>query len=362
VKWRLRLYLRFLLPVLLGVIVFYVSFNVFLRTSLGLPFGGFSEWTGNEATVRTFIVGIGITLLASGALVAFMTQRASRRLEKIREMLERREPIGPGAMVEISKLDEIGLLIDSFNAASVRTKDEHDAEVSRYRDILKAYSNLSHDLRTPIASVIGYAELLAEGKFAGPEEARRDAAVILRRAITAEKIVNDLLEFTRLKVVRIALNVEKLDLASLLRECVIVLYPLIEKAGISYEFDIAEERMEIEGDRFQLERVFLNLLDNAVKYGRPGKSVSVRISATAENAEVRIRDRGPGIPEKDLARVFERFYRSESSGPERIRGYGLGLAVVREIVERHGGSLRVDSALGKGTTVTVRLPRRAPGP
>jgi signal transduction histidine kinase len=353
----MRLFARTLLPSFLGILVFYLCFNVFTRLSLDLPIDSPVDFLGNEIALQTFLLGLAVTTAVVGALVVFQTLSASRRIERIKELLSSKDLANLDARIEISRLDEIGYLIDGFNAASSRIKSQHERTVADYADILKTYSNLSHDLRTPAVSIIGYSELIADGKVSDPAEVREAAKVMLRKALFLEKGINDLLEYTRLKVVRVRLKKEDVDLGELLRQCVIDLWPRIEEAGIECDIGIPEgESFSIKGDRFQLERVILNLLDNAIKYGASGKRIEVSCGRWQDGAELTVRDHGPGISKQDLDKVFERFYRAEQKGPTRMPGYGLGLANVREIVERHSGSLEIGNAEGGGLLAVARLP------
>ena len=166
-------------------------------------------------------------------------------------------------------------------------------------------------------------------------------------------MVEELLDFARIESGRMKLEVENFDLSIELYEAVYMYENLLQKSGIRLNYDEdVEANYFVNGDRHRMKQVFLNILDNAAKYGGDGKRIDIRLVRDGGNLVATVRDYGQGIPEAELPFVKEKFYK----GSSKQRGSGIGLAVTEEIVVLHGGTLDIASAVGEGTTVTVTLP------
>jgi len=221
-------------------------------------------------------------------------------------------------------------------------------------------ATVSHELRTPLTSISGYAELLLSGDT-DPNH-HRMIEVIDRNARRLLTLVEDLLTLSRVDSGETAPMNEMIDLGELISAATVVLEPSLDSAGVRVEPLVAAGLPAVLGNRSQLERVLLNLLSNAIKFSETGGTVTVRADQTGDDVQVSIEDTGIGIPPDEHAKLFTRFFRTAEARRRAIQGTGLGLAVVREIVERHHGEVGVRSALGQGTTMTVSLPaqRRSP--
>lgn len=225
---------------------------------------------------------------------------------------------------------------------------ERERAASVRRDFV---ANASHELKTPVASIIASAEALQMAVERGDPSASRFAERIEGSARHLDRLVADLLDLSRLE--RDRPELETLDLEPLVREEVERAKPTAEERGIVLTADLAP--VTIAGSRRDLAIAFRNLLDNALAHTRPGGSITVRLKPDAE-ALLQVTDTGEGIPTRDLGRVFERFYRVDESRARSTGGTGLGLAIVKHVVESHGGSVEAESELGAGSTFTVRLP------
>ncbi len=219
-------------------------------------------------------------------------------------------------------------------------------------------ASVSHELRTPLTSIRGYAELLLD-EVEGDETSQqgRMLDVIDRNARRLLNLIEDLLLLSKVDSKTLAHQVEPIDLVELVEGAVVVLQPTNESAGVAVVTELAGP-LPIEGDRSQLERVLFNLLTNAVKFSHAGGTVTIGGRADGDEVVLTVADHGLGVSAEELPRLFTRFFRSASDEAHNIPGTGLGLAVVREIVENHDGQVTMDSTLGEGSTVTVRLPLR----
>jgi two-component system, OmpR family, phosphate regulon sensor histidine kinase PhoR len=218
-------------------------------------------------------------------------------------------------------------------------------------------ANASHELKTPVAAVRALAETLLTALPDDPEAGRRFAERIGREAERLDILARDLLDLSRVE--RGTLDVEPVDLVGLAKEVAGGYSDLAEERRIRLHTEL-QPLVSMRGDRAQLGLLLSNLLDNALRHTSAKGSVCVRLEATESRATLQVTDTGEGIPASELPRVFERFYRVDKARTRQTGGTGLGLAIVRHVAEAHGGTVRVDSELGRGSTFTVSLPVAGP--
>jgi two-component system phosphate regulon sensor histidine kinase PhoR len=218
-------------------------------------------------------------------------------------------------------------------------------------------ANASHELKTPVAAVRALAETLLTALPDDPEAGRRFAERIGREAERLDILARDLLDLSRVE--RGTLDVEPVDLVGLAKEVAGGFSDLAEERRIRLHTEL-QPLVSMRGDRAQLGLLLSNLLDNALRHTSAKGSVCVRLEATGSRATLQVSDTGEGIPASELPRVFERFYRIDKARTRQTGGTGLGLAIVRHVAEAHGGTVRVDSELGRGSTFTVSLPVAGP--
>jgi two-component system, OmpR family, phosphate regulon sensor histidine kinase PhoR len=220
-------------------------------------------------------------------------------------------------------------------------------------------ANASHELKTPVAAVRALAETLLTALPDDPEAGHRFAERIGREAERLDMLVRDLLDLSRVE--RGPLDAEPVDLVGLVKEVVGGYVDLAEERRIRLETEL-RPGISMRGDRAQLGLLLSNLIDNALRYTPANGTVCVRLDPAESRAVLQVADTGEGIPASELPRVFERFYRVDKARARQTGGTGLGLAIVRHVAEAHGGTVRVDSELARGTTFTVTLPVAGPQP
>jgi len=218
-------------------------------------------------------------------------------------------------------------------------------------------ANASHELKTPVAAVRALAETLLTALPDDPEAGRRFAQRIARETERLDVLARDLLDLSRVE--RGTLDVEPVDLVGLVKEVVGGYADRAEERRIRLDTEL-QPGVATRGDRAQLGLLLSNLIDNALRYTAPKGAVCVRLDAAEGRAVIQINDNGQGIPAGELPRIFERFYRVDKARTRQTGGTGLGLAIVRHVAEAHGGGVRVDSELGRGSTFTVTLPLAGP--
>lgn len=214
-------------------------------------------------------------------------------------------------------------------------------------------TSLSHELRTPLTSIKGYAETLED---LVDDEGKRYLEVIIRNTERLNNVVKDLLILSELEELR-ELDIEQVDLRSLIEDVIKVFDQKIRDKGLELKFIADENLPVIEADIFKLEQVLINIIDNAIKYTEKGEiNISVKKKPDSDKVIIEIQDTGIGIPQKDLPRIFERFYVVDKSRSRKMGGTGLGLSIVKHIVLLHSGEVNVESNYGFGTKFTVILP------
>jgi two-component system, OmpR family, phosphate regulon sensor histidine kinase PhoR len=220
-------------------------------------------------------------------------------------------------------------------------------------------ANASHELKTPVAAVRVLAETLLTALPDDPEAGRGFALRIGREAERLDILVRDLLDLSRVE--RGTLDIEPVDLVGLIKEVVGGYADRAEEARVKLSTEL-RPGVALRGDRAQLGLLLSNLIDNALRYTPAKGSVCVRLEVAESRAVLQVTDTGEGIPAGELPRVFERFYRVDKARARQTGGTGLGLAIVRHVAEAHGGTVRVNSELGQGSTFTVSLPVAGPPP
>ena len=236
-----------------------------------------------------------------------------------------------------------------------RQRAEALAEIDRAKTAF--FSNVSHEFRTPLALMLGpLEEVLPEAQERLSPEGHEQLVTVRRNALRLLKLVNTLLDFSRIEAGRVQALYEPTDLSGLTAEIASVFRSAMENAGLQFVVECPPIGEPVHVDREMWEKVVSNLLSNAFKFTFKG-SVTVTLQSIEGAVELQVRDTGAGIPEEHREQVFERFHRIEGTQSRTYEGTGIGLAFVQELVRLHGGDVRVDSALGQGSTFTVTIPR-----
>jgi two-component system phosphate regulon sensor histidine kinase PhoR len=218
-------------------------------------------------------------------------------------------------------------------------------------------ANASHELRTPLAAIRGFAETLLGNPALSDADRRTYLEVIDRHARRLSAIVSDLLELSTIESQETSFQLAAIDVARLAETLLQDLRPRLDEKKLSVT--LTTERTGIaRADAQACEQILSNLLDNAIKYTEPGGNIAVRIGGDDRSVRVDVADTGLGIPERDLGRIFERFYRVDQARSRAQGGTGLGLAIVKHLVQNQGGEILVESRLGRGSTFSFSLPRQ----
>lgn len=308
---------------------------------------------GSTISVLLFVL-LGILLFS---LVFLLLQRKmARDIETIAHAVKQISEGDLSTRLELEGEGELTDLAENLNRMEEDIQELIDKERTSEQSKTDLITNVAHDLRTPLTSILGYLELLRKNQKLSPEMQQKYLDIAYNKSVRLQKLIEELFGFTKLSYGKINMNVAKVDIVELLAQLLEESYPNFEKNGLSYDFVSNRKSQIIEADGDLLARLFDNLIGNAIKYGKEGKRVRVSLRADREIVTIKIVNYGYVIPENELPLIFDRFYRTDhsrtnASGPG---GTGLGLAIVKNITDMHHGTVSVSSDLS-GTVFTVRL-------
>lgn len=257
--------------------------------------------------------------------------------------------------IPVRSLDEFGEMASYLNQMQENIKGIMERERVAEHTKNDLISSVAHDLRTPLTSIIGYLGWVREQPDLDERTRKKYLDIAYRKAQHLEQLTNELFGFVKLEHREMSMHVGILDIRQLLEQLLDECYPSFEKYGLENEFICQDERIMMEGDGNLLARLFENLLNNAVKYGKDGKLIRVELEKKIESAVIKVINYGYVIPEQEIGKLFRKFYRIEHSRSQDTGGTGLGLAIVEQIVQLHHGTISVKSDL-QGTVFEVILP------
>ena len=323
-----------------------------LYDSSGRYIGAY-RWITTLENADRRVSGLVITLVVTGLLVLAFCAFSGLFFIKsivtpIRDVsnIARKIAMGDfGSRIEITKNDEIGELCDTINYMA--------SELSQAENMKNDFiSSVSHELRTPLTAIKGWGETAKMS--IGTDEAlvKRGIDVVLSEADRLSGLVEELLDFSRMETGRLSVVSQPLNISELLTESVDMYIELARQQGIELVFTRPAQDVTVSGDPNRLKQVFINIIDNAVKYTEKGGQVLVDQITEEGCVRITVKDTGVGIPAQDIDRVKEKFYKANKT----VRGSGIGLAVADEIIKQHKGLLFLESTEGVGTTVTIVLP------
>ena len=305
----------------------------------------------HTAVVLLYLI-LGILLFS----VTFMILQEPyiRYISRISEAVQNISEGNLNTVIDVIGDDEFSSMAANLNhmAADIKKLMEKERESERTKNEL--ITNVAHDLRTPLTSIIGYLELLAGNQQVPADMQHKYIEIAYGKSRRLQKLIEDLFGFTKLNCGKIAMHVGQIDIVKLLGQLVEEAYPNFVEKGLSYDLQSNVPAKIINADGNLLARLFDNLIGNAIKYGADGKRVLVKIHAEGETVTVSVTNYGYVIPADELPLIFNKFYRVEQSRSSSTGGTGLGLAIAKEIVDMHGGTISVASDLN-GTVFTVKL-------
>ena len=332
-----------------------------IGAAVGRIFGMFA--TSLAAVLGGLVLASVIMLPLAGGIGYWLARRVTRRIERLATATGALASGDLNRQVEVGQEDEIGRLSANFNTMARQLAErEHrlSEAAARAEALLEAnrrlVANVSHELRTPLTTLSGYIEALEQEH--GDKLPAHDLAVIEGEIQRLTALIEDLFTLARAEARQLPMSVERVDAGARVRHLVETLRPLARRERqIELVSSLPTDLPEVLADQRRLEQVLLNLAHNALRYTPPGGIIAFEGAADDTYVTITVSDTGVGIPAEEQALVFERFYRGDSSRTRETGGAGLGLALVRELVEAMGGSVAADSTPGRGSRFQVRLQR-----
>lgn len=259
--------------------------------------------------------------------------------------------------IDYDEEDEMGELCRNFEEMRQRLKESTEEKMTAEKENRALISNIAHDLKTPITAVKGYSEGIIDGVADTPEKMDRYIRTIYNKANEMDRLINELTFYSKIDTNRIPYTFNKIHISDYFEDCVDELSVELDSSGISLTyFNYLEEDAVVIADAEQLKRVINNIISNSLKYmNKPKGVINIRLRDVGDFIQIEIEDNGKGIAQKDLANIFERFYRTDASRNSSKGGSGIGLSIVKKIMEDHGGQVWATSKEGTGTTMYLAL-------
>lgn len=357
------------LGALLGTLICLCLTGALRSTVLGAPMAALAHGVGRlmfgmtaqevndffEQVVLPNRQALFMGILFVAMLVAFYLAmgRFTRRFDQISAAVHQMTTDTTREITLPRELEPVEADLNEMRLTLGQREEEARQAAQRARDLVVF---LAHDLKTPLTSVIGYLNLMVDRPGLEPAQRAKYTGIALEKARRLEELISEFFDINRLELDQIEASGEIIDLTMLLEQIADEFWPLFEERELRFIPAIANT-MKVKGDPEKLARVFDNVLRNAVNYSVPGGAVGLRAFQQGPVILISISNEGMEIPEQELTNIFEKFYRLDMARSTRTGGAGLGLAIAKEIVERHGGTIRAEST-GKRVTFTITLPAR----
>ncbi|WP_055745868.1 sensor histidine kinase [Brevibacillus choshinensis] len=364
-KLNFRDFLRILLDLFLGLLIFFAVFQTasFFANNYLYRIPEVKEYVWKiRNTFGMDSFKIPIVLLATGIFAAWTLVRIRKYLEQkqMEQIIAELHHIAKGNFdhhISIRPRGSLGDVVDSIHALVKSTLDamEEERRLEQSKDEL--VTNVSHDLRTPLTSIIGYLGLIEQEKYQDENQIRQYTHIAYEKAKQMNVLVNDLFEYTKVRNRGAYLSRTQFDLVELVEQVSVGFRIAAHEAGLQLQVETPDEKVEMWGDTDKLVRVLENLISNAIKYGRDGTMIAVRLFEVPDGVAFSVANNGNPIPAEAIPNLFERFYRVEASRSKETGGSGLGLAIAKSIIDLHHGTISVTST-AEWTTFTVSLPLR----
>ncbi len=286
---------------------------------------------------------------------AFMTKTMMKRLSEINKNVKEISNGNFEIHIPISKNDEIGELATNVNWMAKSLKESIENEKKSQEMKNEMISNISHDLRTPVTSLIGYTDLLGDKLHSNGEECEQYVSILKRKSYELKNQVDDLLEYCQINYREIELHKSVVNMKAFIEQIMIDFVPQLDDADMSFCIK-GDKDLHVEMDVALMVRLFENVISNSIMYGKDGKEILIQVFKRDMNVKIEIKNFGQCIPDENLPYVFEKFYRGEKSRNSHTGGKGMGLAIARSIAELHRGDITVRSN-DKETVFTIVLPQ-----
>ena len=363
-KLRTKLVITFFvivfMPILLALFAFFVIRLIqtsAVNQQTGIDIGALAvnmDMAQIEVLVEDMAVCIVLILAATGlSITAWIYRSIVTPICKLEEAANNIKEGNLDFTIEADSKDEMGRLCQNFEDMRQRLKESAEEKLEAEKQNRILISNISHDLRTPITAIKGYVEGILDGVADTPEKVDKYMRTIYNKAIDMDRLINELTLYAKIDTNRIPYNFKRINAGEYFHDCIeeIGLELEAEHLGLSY-FNYVSDEVLIIADPEQLKRVIDNIIGNSVKYmDKEHGLINIRIKDVGDFIQVEIEDNGKGIAQKDLPFIFDRFYRTDASRNSATGGSGIGLSIVKKIIEDHGGKIWATSKESTGTVM-----------
>ena len=337
-----------------------VTFPTSLRIDFAVVVGKAAA-AGDWQRAMGVAAGVGVLFLLLLAAVAYLYSRMTavqitRPLAKLCDGTRLLREGNYSVRVDLRLKNEFAQLQDTFNAMAEKIQQEMALRKKSEEDRRRLILDISHDLKTPLASISGYGELCLRKSELSAQEREKYLGVILSNSRRANRLLEELSELSQLDSPGFTLRQEQTDLCEALRQACAEIIPALEEAGFDYDFEIPQEEIWVRLDVHRFQRIVQNLADNALRYNPKGTKVTVSLCRQGHEARILFEDNGRGIPRPLAQEIFKPFVRAEESRNSVSGGSGLGLSIARGIARAHGGDLTLISDEGRGSRFLLSLP------
>lgn len=343
--------------ILIPILCFFFI-EIFLGQLFFIYFKGNLEGNELELFVRLRFIAMIIVLILTNGLLTYYVSKSI--IHPIKKLTIAARKISEGDLeykITSNKKDELGELTNTFDAMRIKLKEAKDSQQQYEENRKELIASISHDLKTPLTSIKGYIIGLKDGVANTPEKMERYLNTIYHTVDDMDKLIDELFLYSKLELEKVTFHLEEVDLYSFFADFVDELaFQLEKERGSAKLFAHKDDSFLVTADREKLKRVVTNIIQNSLKYiDKEKKEIKVYLTSCDDKVTVEIKDNGIGIEKKDLAYLFDSFYRTDSSRNSSTGGSGLGLAIVKKIIEGLGGTVWAESEFGKGTSIFFTL-------
>ncbi|MCI8659488.1 MAG: HAMP domain-containing histidine kinase [Lachnospiraceae bacterium] len=301
--------------------------------------------------VQMLVSGVFMLVFISAALTMWVYRSVVQPVSKLQEAVRKIRDGDLDFTMDVEDDDEIGQLCQDFEEMRMRLKENAEGKIQDDLESKELISNISHDLKTPITAIKGYVEGIMDGVASSPEKLDKYIRTIYNKANDMDRLIDELTFYSKIDTNKIPYAFSKINVGGYFRDCAEEVGLDMESRGIEFGyFNYVSDDVTVIADAEQMKRVINNIIGNSVKYMDKDRGIlNIRIKDVGDFVQVEIEDNGRGIAPKDLPNIFDRFYRTDSSRNSSQGGSGIGLSIVRKIIEDHGGRIWATSKEGMGT-------------
>lgn len=300
-----------------------------------------------------------LVLIVTNGILTYLVSKSI--IEPIQKLADAANKIASGNLdfsLQVTGNDEISQLTESFETMRKKLKEAEELKQKYEQNRKELIASISHDLKTPITSIKGYINGIKDGIANTPEKMERYIETIANKASELDELIDELFLFSKLSLQKVQYHFETMDINSYLKDYLEELRFDLEENGGTINYEVDGKEFLVKADRKQLHRVLINIIQNSVKYlDKETPAIKVKLSEKKDFVQVEINDNGPGIDQIALPYIFEQFYRTDQSRNSATGGSGIGLAIVKQIIEDHGGVVWAESEIGLGTSVFFTIPK-----